>query len=116
MWLSSAAGYLSEHVSMNNGTVGDEAKTLRDELAGVLSEQQIIQSKFMMNRCLEEREFNRALLACGVNAGAKMHRFAGAKIHQWCWQEGLRTGGRCQAWVGLSAGVSELVRRERCLL
>ena len=29
----------------------------------------------------------------GVNAGAKMHRGAGAKVHQWCWQEGPRTGG-----------------------
>jgi hypothetical protein len=54
-----------------------------------------------------------------VNAGAKIHRFAGAKIHQRCWQEGPRTGGlfvRHQAWIGLSAGVSELARRERCLL
>ncbi len=28
-----------------------------------------------------------------VNATAKMHRLAGAKIHQRCWQEGPRTGG-----------------------
>jgi phosphoglycerate dehydrogenase-like enzyme len=27
-----------------------------------------------------------------VNAGAKMHRLAGAKMHQRCWQEGPRTG------------------------
>jgi hypothetical protein len=55
----------------------------------------------------------------GVNAGAKMHRLAGAKIHQRCWQEGPRTGGlfiRHQACVGLSAAVSELAGRERRLL
>ena len=28
-----------------------------------------------------------------VNAGAKMHRLAGAKMHQRCWQKGPRTGG-----------------------
>ena len=28
-----------------------------------------------------------------VNAAAKMHRLAGARIHQRCWQEGPRTGG-----------------------
>jgi hypothetical protein len=55
----------------------------------------------------------------GVNAGAKMHRFAGAKMHQRCSQKGPRTGGLFvarQTSVGLSAGVSELVRRERRLL
>src|ERR1019366_4041475 len=54
-----------------------------------------------------------------VNAGAKMHRPAGAKIHQRCRQEGPRTGGlffRHQAWVGLSVGVSGLARCERRLL
>jgi hypothetical protein len=54
-----------------------------------------------------------------VNAAAKMHRLAGAKIHQRCWQEGPRTGGlfvRHQACVGLSAAVSELAGRERRLL
>jgi hypothetical protein len=54
-----------------------------------------------------------------VNAGAKLHRLAGAKIHQRCWQEGPRTGGRWfrhQAWVGLSAGVSELAGRGARLL
>jgi hypothetical protein len=48
-----------------------------------------------------------------------MHRLAGAKIHQRCWQEGPRTRVpfvRHQAWAGFSAGVSELARRERCLL
>ena len=52
----------------------------------------------------------------GVNAAAKMHRLAGAKIHQSCWQEGPRTGGLFvwhQAWVGLSTGVSELARRAK---
>jgi hypothetical protein len=28
-----------------------------------------------------------------VNAGAKMHRFAGAKMHQRCSQKSPRTGG-----------------------
>ena len=28
-----------------------------------------------------------------VNAAAKMHRLAGAKIHQRCWRAGPRTGG-----------------------
>ena len=31
-------------------------------------------------------------MTMGVNAGAIMHRLAGAKIHQRCWQEGPRTG------------------------
>ena len=47
------------------------------------------------------------ILSLPVNAGAIMHRLAGAKIHQRCWQEGPRTGGlffRHQAWVGLSSG------------
>ena len=48
-----------------------------------------------------------------------MHRLAGAKIHQRCWQEGPRTGGlfvKDQAWVGLSAGGPELAWCERRLL
>ena len=43
----------------------------------------------------------------GVNAGKKVRRFPGAKIHQRSWQEGPVTWGlfsRHQAWVGLSAG------------
>jgi SAM (Sterile alpha motif) domain-containing protein/adenylate/guanylate cyclase family protein len=39
-----------------------------------------------------EDDAERAVRA-GVNATAKMHRLAGAKIHQRCWQEGPRTGG-----------------------
>ena len=38
-----------------------------------------------------------------VNAGAKMHRFAGAKMHQMMLAKGPRTGGLFiwhQAWVG----------------
>jgi len=48
-----------------------------------------------------------------------MHRLAGAKIHQRCWQEGPRTGGFLLAGQGrveLSARVSELAGRERRLL
>ena len=48
-----------------------------------------------------------------------MHRLAGAKIHQRSWQEGPPNWGlffRHQAWVGLSAGVSEPARREWRLL
>src|SRR3954464_3488807 len=49
-----------------------------------------------------------------VNAGAKMHRLAGVKLHhQRCSQKSPRTGGFFvghQTSVGLSAGVSELVR------
>jgi hypothetical protein len=49
-----------------------------------------------------------------VNAGAKMHRPAGAKIHHGARHESSRSGGfffRHQAWVGLSVGVSGLARR-----
>ena len=55
-----------------------------------------------------------------VNAAAKMHRLAGAKIHQRCWQEGPRTGalssdirlGRvyppvCPSWHGVSGSCSD---------
>src|SRR4051794_12448284 len=31
-------------------------------------------------------------LVQAVNAGAKMHRFAGAKMHQGCWQKGPELG------------------------
>ena len=65
------------------------------------------------------RDANRTFPTRPVNAEAKMHRLAGAKIHQRCWQVGPRTGGlfvRGQAWVGLSAGASELARCERRLL
>ncbi len=54
-----------------------------------------------------------------VNAAAKMHRLAGAKIHQRRGQEGPQTGGlvfRDQAWGGLCGGVSAPMRRERRLL
>ncbi len=54
-----------------------------------------------------------------VNAGAKMRRFAGAKLHQGCKQKALELGPFFtwhQAWVGLSSGVSELARRDRRLL
>ena len=54
-----------------------------------------------------------------VNAGVKMHRFAGAENTSVMLARRPRTGGlffRHQAWVGLSAGVSELARRERRLL
>lgn len=55
-----------------------------------------------------------------VNAAAKMHRLAGAKIHQRCWQEGPRTGGLssdirlgrdyppvCPSWHGVSGSCSD---------
>jgi hypothetical protein len=48
-----------------------------------------------------------------------MHQFAGAKLHQRCSQKSPRTGGLFvgrQTSVRLSAGVSELARRERRLL
>jgi hypothetical protein len=54
-----------------------------------------------------------------VNAGAKMHRFVGAKMHQGCWQKAPELGAFFiwhQAWVGLSSGGSELARRDRRLL
>ena len=54
-----------------------------------------------------------------VNAGAKLHRLSGAKLHQRWSQKSPRPGGfffEHQGWAGLSAGVSELSRRERRLL
>ena len=40
-----------------------------------------------------ERRFNQRILCEGtVNAGAKMRRLAGAKIHRRCWQEGPELG------------------------
>ena len=60
------------------------------------------------------------LAEMAVNAAAKMHRLAGAKIHQRCWQEGPRTGalssdirlGRvyppvCPSWHGVSGSCSD---------
>ena len=51
--------------------------------------------------CVRETSSHRRNVC--VNAGAKMHRLAGVRIHQRCWQEGPRTGGlfvKHQAWVG----------------
>jgi len=59
-------------------------------------------------------------LEAAVNAGAKIHRFAGAKIHRRCWQEGpelvafssgIRLGSDCPqgcpSWHGVSGACSD---------
>ncbi len=48
--------------------------------------------------------------ATPVNAGAKMHRPAGAKIHQQCRQEGPRTGGLFLQASGLGGIIRRRVR------
>jgi RNA-directed DNA polymerase len=52
-----------------------EAQTLKAELQARLAE-----------CCLELHPTKTKIVYCNVNAGAKMHQLAGAKIHQRCWQ------------------------------
>jgi hypothetical protein len=53
----------------------------------------------LASQCLDRRIADKKILAHevaawqDVNAGAKMHRFAGAKMHQRCSQKSPRTGG-----------------------